>query len=458
MACNGDGGVQAVNGAGSMNGGSPRKRARTEPLNRVTVVLGAQWGDEGKGKVVDMLATEVDVVCRCQGGNNAGHTVVTNGVEYDFHLLPSGIINPNCKAVIGNGVVIHLPGLFDEAEKNEKKGLKNWKEQLIISDRAHLVFDFHQQVDGLQEQENNQKGQGLGTTKKGIGPTYSSKMTRNGLRIGDLLGDFEKFSKRFQGLANVYQRMFPNLQVDVEEELKRYKKYAEMVRPLVFDTVSFLDKALKQGQKILVEGANAAMLDIDFGTYPYVTSSNCSVGGVCTGLGIAPMRIGEVIGVVKAYTTRVGDGPFPTELKDEIGDLMQTRGGEIGVTTKRKRRCGWLDLVLLQYTNMINGYTALCLTKLDILDTLPELKLAVGYTLNGKKIEYFPSTASDLSQVEVEYITMPGWQKSTEDVRSFDDLPDNAKNYVNKIHELLDVPVRWIGVGKGRESIIPYQN
>ncbi|XP_019874950.1 adenylosuccinate synthetase [Aethina tumida] len=423
-------------------------------MNKVTVVLGAQWGDEGKGKVVDMLATQMDVVCRCQGGSNAGHTVLVNGIEYDFHLLPSGIINPNCKAVIGNGVVIHLPSLFDEAEKNEKKGLKNWKQQLIISDRAHLVFDFHQQVDGLQEHENNQRGRGLGTTKKGIGPTYSSKMTRNGLRVGDLLGDYDKFSKRFQGLVNVYQRMFPTLQVDVEGELKRYKQYAEEIRPLVFDTVSFLDKALKQGQKILVEGANAGMLDIDFGTYPYVTSSNCSVGGVCTGLGIAPRRIGEVIGVVKAYTTRVGDGPFPTELMDATGELMQTRGGEIGVTTKRKRRCGWLDLVLLQYTNMINGYTALCLTKLDILDTLPELKLAVGYKLNGKKIEYFPSTASDLSQVEVEYITMPGWQTSTEDVRTFEDLPRNAKNYVNKIYEFLDVPVRWIGVGKGRESII----
>ncbi|XP_018562865.1 adenylosuccinate synthetase isoform X2 [Anoplophora glabripennis] len=433
---------------------SPRKRIRANTESKVTVILGAQWGDEGKGKVVDMLAVDADVVCRCQGGNNAGHTVVIDGVEFDFHLLPSGIIHPKCKSIIGNGVVIHLPGMFDEIEKNEKKGLENWGDRLIISDRAHLVFDFHQQVDGLQEQENNQKGQGLGTTKKGIGPTYSSKATRNGIRVGDLLGSFSQFQKKFQDLANMYQRMFPTLRVDVEKELIRYKGYAEKIKPYVRDTVSFLDKAIKEGRKVLVEGANAAMLDIDFGTYPYVTSSNCSVGGVCTGLGISPHRIGEVIGVVKAYTTRVGDGPFPTELHDSIGEIMQSRGAEFGVTTKRKRRCGWLDIVLLQYTNMINGYTAICLTKLDILDTLVELKLATGYKLNGKKMDYFPSTASDLAAVEVEYLTMPGWQTSTEDVRQFKDLPDNAKRYVNKIEDLLNVPVKWIGVGKGRESII----
>nr|CAI5825111.1 unnamed protein product [Callosobruchus analis] len=392
-----------------------------------------------------MLAADVDVVCRCQGGNNAGHTVVINGIEYDFHLLPSGIIHPKCKSVIGNGVVIHLPGMFEEIEKNEKKGLKGWQERLIISDRAHLVFDMHQQVDGLQEQENNRKG--LGTTKKGIGPTYSSKAIRNGIRIGDLLGDYNHFSKK-------YQRMFPSLKVDIDAELKRYKEFAEKIRPLVFDTVCFLDKALRSGKKVLVEGANAAMLDIDLGTYPYVTSSNCSVGGVCTGLGIPPHRIGEIIGVVKAYTTRVGDGPFPTELPNDIGDLLQSRGAEVGVTTKRKRRCGWLDVFLLKYTNMINGYTALCVTKLDILDTLPEIKLAVGYSLRGKKIDYFPSNVSDLAAVEVEYLTMPGWNTSTEDVREFADLPDNAKNYVNKIEEVLNVPVKWIGVGKGRESII----
>lgn len=420
----------------------------------MTVILGAQWGDEGKGKVVDLLATTADVVCRCQGGNNAGHTIVVDGVEYDFHLLPSGIIQPNAISVIGNGVVIHLPQLFDEIEKNVKKGMKNWEDRLIISDRAHLVFDLHQAVDGLQEQEKIQKGQGLGTTKKGIGPTYASKATRNGIRVGDLLGDFEIFREKFKALVGMHQRMFPSLEVDIEEELSRYEKYATKIRPLVYDTVSFLDKKINEGKKVLVEGANAAMLDIDFGTYPYVTSSNCTVGGVSTGLGISPLRIGSIVGVVKAYTTRVGDGPFPTELRDEIGELMQERGAEIGVTTKRKRRCGWLDCFLLQYSTKINGYTAFCVTKLDILDTLKEVKIAVGYKLNGKKINYMPSTAADLAKVECEYITLSGWESNTEGIREFSDLPKNAQVYINKIVELVGVPVKWIGVGKGRESII----
>ncbi|XP_048504905.1 adenylosuccinate synthetase isoform X2 [Athalia rosae] len=422
---------------------SPRKKQRTSipagPLSKVTVVLGAQWGDEGKGKVVDMLATDADVVCRCQGGNNAGHTVVVDGAEFDFHLLPSGIINQKCKSVIGNGVVIHLPGLFEELEKNEAKGLKDWKDRLIISDRAHIVFDFHQQVDGLQELEKGK--QSLGTTKKGIGPTYSSKATRNGLRISDLLRDFEKFSEKFHTLVRCYQRMFPTLEVDIKAELERYKGYAERIRPLVKETVYVLHEALKNGKKVLVEGANAAMLDIDFGTYPYVTSSNCSIGGVCTGLGLPPNTIGEVIGVVKAYTTRVGDGPFPTELLDETGELLQNRGHEFGVTTKRKRRCGWLDLALLKFTGMVNGYTAICLTKLDILDTLKEIKVCVGYRLDGKDINYFPSNALDLAQVEVVYETVKGWEVNTENIRSLENLPPNARKYVRLIEERLAVPV-----------------
>ncbi|XP_075223793.1 adenylosuccinate synthetase [Lycorma delicatula] len=420
--------------------------------NTVTVVLGAQWGDEGKGKVVDMLAANVDIVCRCQGGNNAGHTVVVEDREYDFHLLPSGIINPLCKSVIGNGVVIHLPGLFDELEKNEKKGLTGWQNRLLISDRAHLVFDFHQQVDGLQELEKGKMS--LGTTKKGIGPAYSSKATRNGIRMADLLGDFSLFADKFKTLVAMYQRMFPALDVDVNKELERYNLYAERVRPLVIETVSYLHNSLQAGKNVLVEGANAAMLDIDFGTYPYVTSSNCSIGGVCTGLGLPPSTIGEVVGVVKAYTTRVGDGPFPTELKDGVGDQLQSLGQEIGVTTKRKRRCGWLDIPLLQHTAMVNGYTRLCITKLDILDTLPEIKICVAYKRNGQKLPNFPSSAAELSKVEVEYLIMPGWETNIENVREFSKLPVNAKCYVELIEELLQVPIKWIGVGKGRESII----
>ncbi|OWR44749.1 adenylosuccinate synthetase [Danaus plexippus plexippus] len=420
--------------------------------NKVTVVLGAQWGDEGKGKVVDLLAVNADIVCRCQGGNNAGHTVVVDGKEFDFHLLPSGIINQKCVSVIGNGVVIHLPGLFEELKKNELKGMEGWQQRLIISDRAHLVFDMHQQVDGLQEAEKGKNS--LGTTKKGIGPTYSAKATRNGIRIGDLLGDFEIFEEKFRTLAANYKRMFPSLELDIENELVRYKEYAEKIRPLVKDTVSYLHKEISNGKKVLVEGANAAMLDIDFGTYPYVTSSNCSIGGVCTGLGLPPSLIGEVLGVVKAYTTRVGDGPFPTELHDDTGSLLQSRGHEVGVTTRRVRRCGWLDLVVLKYTAAVNGYSSFCLTKLDILDTLKEIKVGVAYKLKGKKIEYFPSSMAELSNVEVEYITLPGWCCSTENVRQMDKLPEAARNYVRTIEDYLQVPVKYIGVGQGRESII----
>ncbi|CAK1550425.1 unnamed protein product [Leptosia nina] len=420
--------------------------------NKVTVVLGAQWGDEGKGKVVDLLALNSDIVCRCQGGNNAGHTVVVDGKEFDFHLLPSGIINQKCTSVIGNGVVIHLPGLFEELKKNELKGMEGWQERLIISDRAHLVFDIHQQVDGLQEAEKGKNS--LGTTKKGIGPTYSSKATRNGIRIGDLLGDFHMFEEKFRTLAETYKRMFPSLEVDIDGELAKYKEYAIKIRPLVRDTVSYLHKEIKNGKKVLVEGANAAMLDIDFGTYPYVTSSNCSIGGVCTGLGLPPNLIGEVLGVVKAYTTRVGDGPFPTELHDDTGKLLQERGHEFGVTTKRLRRCGWLDLVVVKYTAAVNGYTSLCLTKLDILDTLEEIKVGVAYKLNGKKIDYFPSSMPELSSVEVEYITVPGWACSTIAIRELKNLPAQAHSYVKLIEDYLQVPVKYIGVGQGRESII----
>ncbi|XP_063539247.1 adenylosuccinate synthetase [Cydia strobilella] len=441
---------QEVNGESRPCFGGACKKSKME--NKVTVVLGAQWGDEGKGKVVDLLAVDSDIVCRCQGGNNAGHTVVVEGKMFDFHLLPSGIINPKCTSVIGNGVVVHIPGLFEELKKNESKGMRAWEGRLFVSDRAHLVLDLHQQVDGLQEAEKGKNS--LGTTKKGIGPTYSSKASRNGLRIGDLMGDFALFEEKFRTIAASYKRMFPALEVDIDGQLAQYREYAARVRPLVRDTVAYLHRALREGQKVLVEGANAAMLDIDFGTYPYVTSSNCSIGGVCTGLGLPPSVIGNVLGVVKAYTTRVGDGPFPTELHDDVGRLLQERGHEVGVTTKRVRRCGWLDLVVVQYTAMVNGYTALCLTKLDILDTLEEIKIGVAYKLNGKKIDYFPSSMTDLSNVEVEYITLPGWACSIEAVREFKDLPEKARAYVSTIAEFLQIPVQYIGVGQGRESII----
>uniref|UniRef100_A0A8C6V189 Adenylosuccinate synthetase n=1 Tax=Neogobius melanostomus TaxID=47308 RepID=A0A8C6V189_9GOBI len=426
--------------------------------NRVTVVLGAQWGDEGKGKVVDLLAQDADMVCRCQGGNNAGHTVVVDSVEYDFHLLPSGIINPKATAFIGNGVVIHLPGLFEEAEKNERKGkgLQGWEGRLVISDRAHIVFDFHQAVDGVQEQQRQeQAGKNLGTTKKGIGPVYSAKAARSGLRICDLLHDFDQFSERYKGLAKHYKSMYPTVVIDVDGELAKLKSCMERIKPMVRDGVHFMHEALHgPPKKILVEGANAALLDIDFGTYPFVTSSNCTVGGVCTGLGMPPQNVGEVYGVVKAYTTRVGIGAFPTEQSNEIGELLQTRGKEVGVTTGRKRRCGWLDLVLVKYAHMINGFTAIALTKLDILDVLPEIKVGVVYNLDNQPIPHFPANQEVLQRVEVQYDTLPGWNSDTSAARRFEDLPENAQKYVLYIEEHLGVPVKWIGVGKSRESMI----
>uniref|UniRef100_A0AAR2JF04 Adenylosuccinate synthetase n=1 Tax=Pygocentrus nattereri TaxID=42514 RepID=A0AAR2JF04_PYGNA len=442
--------------------------------NKVTVVLGAQWGDEGKGKVVDLLAQDADMVCRCQGGNNAGHTVVVDSVEYDFHLLPSGIINSSVTAFIGNGVVIHLPGLFEEAEKNLRKGkgLEGWENRLVISDRAHIgklfiLLSFHIEafVFDLCQVLTSYSPSSLGTTKKGIGPVYSAKAARSGLRICDLLSDFQEFSERYKNLALQYKSMYPSLEIDIDGELMKLEAYVDRIKPMVRDGVFFMYEALHgPPKKILVEGANAALLDIDFGTYPFVTSSNCTVGGVCTGLGMPPQNVGEVYGVVKAYTTRVGIGAFPSEQSNEIGELLQTRGKEVGVTTGRKRRCGWLDLVLVKYAHMINGFTALALTKLDILDILQEIKVGVAYKVDNECIPHFPgeqipsnfisANQEVLQRVEVQYETLPGWNSDTSAARTFEDLPENAQKYVHFIEEHLGVPVKWIGVGKSRESMI----
>jgi len=424
--------------------------------SKISVVLGAQWGDEGKGKLVDLLAVDADFVCRCQGGNNAGHTVVVNGIAYDFHLLPSGIINEKSKAVIGNGVVVHLPGLFEEAKRAEEKGLKGWKNRLIISDRAHLVFDMHQAVDGMQETDKAKGGTSIGTTKKGIGPTYSSKMSRTGIRVGDLVGDFDAFANKFKILVEQNERAHPSLKVDIDAELQVYKEFREMIAPMVKDSIEVLHDAIADPRvgSILVEGANAVMLDIDFGTYPYVTSSNCTVGGVCTGLGIPPNALGDCYGVVKAYTTRVGEGPFPTEQLNSVGELLQERGHEWGVTTKRKRRCGWLDIPVLQHSHRINGYAAIALTKLDILDVLDEVKIGVAYTLDGITLKAFPSSLDRLAKVEVVYKTLPGWKTSTENCRRFEDLPAAARAYVKAIEDILHIPVRWVGVGASRDAMI----
>jgi len=422
----------------------------------VTVVLGAQWGDEGKGKLVDILSADVDVCARCAGGNNAGHTIVVPiGPEkvkttFAFHLLPSGLVNPTCTGVIGSGVVIHVPSFFAELDALESQGL-DCTGRLFISDRAHLVFDFHQIVDGLKEVELG--GSSIGTTKKGIGPAYSSKASRSGLRVHHLF-DGEIFADKFRKLVEGRFKRYGHFEYDTEAEIVRYEALAKRLKPYVIDSVVYIHKAIASGKQVLVEGANAIMLDIDFGTYPYVTSSATSIGGVCTGLGIPPKMIGKTIGVVKAYTTRVGGGPFPTEQLNDTGAHLQEIGREYGTTTGRRRRCGWLDLVVMKHSNLINGYDALNLTKLDVLDTLAEIKIGIKYLVNGEPLEGFPADLGLLEKVDVAYVTLPGWQTSIESATSYDELPENCKKYVEFIEGFLKVPIEWIGVGPGRESML----
>jgi len=422
----------------------------------VTVVLGTQWGDEGKGKLVDVLSAEMDVCARCAGGNNAGHTlVVPLGPERQrttlaFHLLPSGLANPSCIGLIGSGVVVHLPSFFNELDSLHKQGL-DCTGRLFVSDRAHVVFDFHQIVDGLKEVELG--GSSIGTTKKGIGPAYSAKASRSGLRIHHLF-DHATFAAKFRKIVEGRFKRYGHFEYDTEGEIIRYRALAERLKPYVVDSVMYVHKAVASGQRVLVEGANAFMLDLDYGTYPYVTSSSTTIGGVCTGLGIPPKMVGKTIGVVKAYTTRVGGGPFPSEQLNEIGEHLQEVGKEYGTTTGRRRRCGWLDLVVLKYSCLVNGYDTLNLTKLDILGGLLELHVAVRYVVDGKDLEGFPADLDVLSRVEVVYETLPGWTESISECASYETLPANCKAYVSFIENFLGTPIEWIGVGPGRESMI----
>ncbi|KAG0129584.1 Adenylosuccinate synthetase [Tuber indicum] len=415
-----------------------------------TVVLGTQFGDEGKGKLVDILCSNADVCARSAGGNNAGHTIVVNGVTYDFHILPSGLVNPKCLNIIGSGVVVHIPSFFHELDNIQKKGLDTTN-RIFVSDRAHLVFDLHQLVDGLEEVELGAKG--IGTTRKGIGPTYSTKAARSGIRVYELF-HWEEFEKKLRLLAAGYKRRFGDLlKYDVEEELSRYKVYYETLRPYVVDAIVFIKSAFETNKRVLVEGANALMLDIDYGTYPFVTSSNTGIGGVITGLAISPFKIKNIIGVVKAYTTRVGAGPFPTEQLNGTGDHLQSVGREFGVTTGRRRRCGWLDLVIVKYSTSVNHYTSLNLTKLDILDGLKEIKVAVGYRVDGEELESFPADLTILERVEPIYRIFPGWPTPTAKATSWDQLPTEAREYVQFIEEFVGVKIEHIGVGPGREHM-----
>ncbi|KAL8254638.1 hypothetical protein R6Q59_032859 [Mikania micrantha] len=429
--------------------------SRIGSLGQVSAVLGCQWGDEGKGKLVDILAKHFDIVARCQGGANAGHTIYNSeGKKFALHLVPSGILNEDTMCVIGNGVVVHLPGLFKEIDGLESNGV-SCKGRILVSDRAHLLFDYHQEIDGLRETELAKSF--IGTTKRGIGPCYSSKVTRNGIRVSDLR-HMDTFADKLDVLLSDAASRFKgfNYTSDVlKKEVETYKQLAERLEPFICDTVHYMHKSISHKKKILVEGGQATMLDIDFGTYPFVTSSSPSAGGICTGLGIAPRGLSDVIGVVKAYTTRVGSGPFPTELLGNAGDLLRAAGQEFGTTTGRPRRCGWLDIVALKYACQINGFSGLNLTKLDVLSDLAEIQLGVSYKhMDGTPMNSFPADLSDLEQSKVEYETMPGWQADISSVRNYSDLPKAARQYVERIEQLVGVPIHYIGVGPGRDALI----
>lgn len=360
--------------------------------NGIDVVLGAQWGDEGKGKLVDILSQDYDVCARVAGGSNAGHTIVVNDKKYKFHLLPSGILNDKATCVVGNGVVVHLPSFLNELDSLATNGI-NYDGRVFLSDRAHLVFDFHQEVDGRQEDKLGRHK--IGTTKKGIGPAYASKISRNGLRVGDLQ-DWPHFERRFTQLCEHQMRAHSGLEIDIAAQLQYYKSISERVSGMTVDTIQYTNAQFTDGKRILVEGANATMLDIDFGTYPYVTSSNPSIGSVLTGLGVSPQKLRSIYGTVKAYCTRVGEGPFPTELETDVsvGRHLAQVGAEYGTTTGRPRRCGWLDIPQMQYSVLINGLTSLCLTKLDVLTGLPEVKIGKAYKYKGEYIKGMPDRKS----------------------------------------------------------------
>ena len=414
--------------------------------SQVCSVLGGQWGDEGKGKLVDILAKEYDMIGRFNGGANAGHTLVVGDRKFAFHLLPCGMLYPDKTNVIGNGVVMHIPTLLKELSSLDEAGI-DYTGRLMISDRAHLVIDAHQVIDGMRE---TALGDGaIGTTKKGIGPAYASKATRNGLRVGDLFQP--NFQQKYLSLVENLQSMY-GFDYDTNEELARFDEYRNTIGDMVIDTVHYVNSSIRAGKTLLAEGANAALLDVDFGTYPYVTSSPTTAGGICTGLGIAPTKIDTCIGVVKAYTTRVGAGPFPTELEDAIGQEMRDVGHEYGTTTGRPRRCGWLDIPVVQYSHMINNYKSINITKLDVLSGLDEIKIGVAYKINGEQLPVglMPSSLQGLAAVEVEYETMQGWKCDISKATRFEDLPGPAQAYLRRIEELVGVEVSWVGVGPGR--------
>ncbi|WP_040214724.1 adenylosuccinate synthase [Clostridium polynesiense] len=419
------------------------------------IVLGAQWGDEGKGKMTDYLAEEAEVIVRYQGGNNAGHTVEVENRQYKLHLIPSGILYDHKLNVIGNGVVVDPEALFSEIDYLENLGVKVTPEKLAVSDRAHVIMPYHKTLDKLKEKARGKNE--IGTTGKGIGPCYTDKFERSGIRICDLMNKdvFEEKLKENLSLKNKYiTQVLGGEALNFKEVFDVYMEYSERLKPYVKDTSVLIYEKIKDNSSVLFEGAQGMLLDIDYGTYPYVTSSNTTAGGVSSGTGIGPSMISRAIGIAKAYTTRVGKGPFPTELEDATGDWIRERGHEYGVTTGRSRRCGWLDLVILKTTARVSGLTSFAVTKMDTLAGLEKLKVCIGYKFKDKIIDYFPASLEDLAECQPIYEEFEGWGEEITQAESYEGLPQNAKKYLKRIEEFTGTKVSVISVGPKRNQTI----
>jgi adenylosuccinate synthase len=427
----------------------------------VIVIIGAQWGDEGKGKIVDLLADRFDVVTRYQGGHNAGHSVYVGERAFVLRLLPSGIIHPDKTCVLGNGMVIDPKAFFEEADQLTAQGCPVTPDRVKISARAHLIMPYHRALDHTSEERlGNEK---VGTTLRGIGPTYEDKVGRRGIRVADAL-DKDLLKARIErGLeeANRVIVLYGREPLRSDEIFEEISHLTERMRPFVTDTTRFLNQAIKNGQRVLLEGAQATLLDIDHGTYPFVTSSNPTAGGAAVGAGIPPHKISGVLGIVRTYTTRVGEGPFPTEMllnEEDLANLIRTRGNEYGSVTRRPRRCGWFDAVATRYATELNGFHSVALTKLDVLDALNEIKVCVGYRLDNAEIDYFPAVASELKRIEPIYETLPGWKTSTLGITKIEELPANARAYVEFLSKAIEVEIGLISTGPERDQTIVCQN
>lgn len=428
----------------------------------VTVIVGAQWGDEGKGKIVDLLSREADIVARYQGGANAGHTLVIGGKKYVLHLIPSGILHDKVQCVIGNGVVIDPVALMEEIAMLEAHGI-NIAGRLFISHRAHVIMPYHKMLDTAREASLREaalkqgSGASVGTTGRGIGPAYIDKANRSGIRIVDLL-DREKLAAKLRTAigekSTLLHKLYGHEELDVEKMVSEYISFDTHIDPYITDTALLLNEAVFAGKRILLEGAQGALLDMDHGTYPFVTSSNPTSGGACTGLGLPPTVVKRIVGVVKAYSTRVGNGPFPTELTDTVGERLRTIGAEFGATTGRPRRCGWLDAVALRYSVIVNGITEIALTKMDVLNEFEEINICTGYKHGGKRLRTFPADCDTLEGVELEYETLKGWNTSLAGIRRYQDLPQAAQEYIHRIEHLSGARVSYVSTSPDREDTI----